>query len=171
MSQDSFISLNIVKDNVLQYKNFPIIFYWNGTDDVILNIKENDKFKAIVEKYLNSNDYDSVSLYLTYVNVDKYNEKEIKLQDIYPLTECEVSYNNVILNIFYDVYYKVFKKQYEIPIDDFGYNDILFDIYEDIQNRLNISKQTFINYVRSKLDEKTKLTYSNKEYILTDILN
>ena len=88
MSQDSFISLNIVKDNVLQYKNFPIIFYWNGTDDVILNIKENDKFKAIVEKYLNSNDYDSVSLYLTYVNVDKYSEKEIKLQDIYPLTEC-----------------------------------------------------------------------------------
>ena len=106
---------------------------------------------------------------MTYVNNETYDEREILIQELYPLYVVNDNiYNELITDIFYDIYQKIFKNEYEIPIENFGFKNIISDIYEDIIKKMSdkITKETFFNYILSQLDERTKLTFQNKEYII-----
>lgn len=169
MKNDSFISLNIVNSNEILYKIFPIVFYWNGVNDVVNDLLNNKDFYNIISKYINSKYYDTVKICMTYVNSENYNEREILIQELYPLYVVNDNiYNELITDIFYDIYEKIFKKEYEIPIENFGFKNIISDIYEDIIKKMSdkITKETFFNYILSQLDERTKLTFQNKEYLV-----
>ena len=174
MKNETFISLNIVNDNILLHKNYPIIFYWNGKTDIIDEIKKNSNFFNIIKKYFNCNIYDSVKLYITSLSNEDYIESEISLQDLYSLNDIDLienGFNDLILDIFYSLYQNVFGNKYEIPIDELSFDNILIDVYEEIEKKINkkISKETFINYILSTLDERTKLNYKNKKILIDKI--
>ena len=174
---DTFICINIVNDDkTLLYKNYPLVFYWNGENDAVDEIKNDESFKNAIDEFIGNEYYWRTELYIVSVNKDIYNEKEIKIQELYPLDEIDLEkygFNKMILNIFYDIYQKVFNKKYEIPIDNMSFENILSDIYEEIQKKLDrkISLKTFINYILSVFDEKTKLNYSNKKVLINLIEN
>lgn len=173
MKKDSFIALNICYNNELIHKKNPIIFYWNGISDIISDIKNSEAFYNIVSDYLTVPEkYENTSLYITTVNFDQdqsLNEKIIPLQELYPINELDNTIKeSYLIPLIYNIYEKVFEKDYEIPIDEMTFENKVYDIYEDIQNKLDkpISKQTFINYILSKLDEKTNLIYYNKKILI-----
>ena len=176
MVNDTFIALNIIYNGTMPlHKNYPIIFYWNGENSPIEEIKNNEVFSKVISEFFDIKYYDNVELYVTTVDKSLSNEKTYKLQNLYPLDTInleEKGFNKFILDVFYNTYSLVTSKQYEIPIDGLSFENIIADIYEDIQHKLNrkISKDTFLNYILSVFDEKTKLTYENKK-ILIDLIS
>ena len=173
MSEDCFIAINIVFKDSLIYKKFPIIFYWDGKNEVIDEIKNNPKFNEIINQYLNDFEkYSNIEIFLTYVSNNNSKEDKIPIQEMYEISSLDKKiYIDIIKDIFYDLYKRVLKIDYEIPFETFSYEDIIQDIYEDILNTINkdISKETVLNYILSQLDEKTNLNYKNKEFIIKEL--
>lgn len=188
MINSCFVAINIVSSelenvNVLLNDNngFPIIFYWNGIDDIFDKISKDEKFLNIINNYVfNYDTYDKTFLKLSFINTDNeniYNQKEVSIQELYSLENLNKDFMYMYLqNIVTDLYEKFFKEKYIISdIEDLTSKDIIKDIFYKIENndKREILQSTIINYIRNKLNENTKLTKENKEYlinILEDII-
>ena len=84
MNKESFITLNIYynrKDRNILINHYPIIFYWNGEDDIIENMKSNKDFFD----YLSKNCF-NVDLYpiikISFVQFNSKRRMKTKVQKI-----------------------------------------------------------------------------------------
>lgn len=184
MINSCFVAINIVSSelenvNVLLNDNngFPIIFYWNGIDDIFDKISKDEKFLNIINNYVfNYDTYDKTFLKLSFINTSNeniYNQKEVSIQELYSLENLNKDFMYMYLqNIVTDLYEKFFKEKYIISdIEDLTSKDIIKDIFYKIENndKREILQSTIINYIRNKLNENTKLTKENKEYLINSL--
>lgn len=184
MINSCFVAINIVSSelenvNVLLNDNngFPIIFYWNGIDDIFDKISKDEKFLNIINNYVfNYDTYDKTFLKLSFINTGNeniYNQKEVSIQELYSLENLNKDFMYMYLqNIVTDLYEKFFKEKYIISdIEDLTSKDIIKDIFYKIENndKREILQSTIINYIRNKLNENTKLTKENKEYLINSL--
>jgi hypothetical protein len=184
MINSCFVAINIVSSelenvNVLLNDNngFPIIFYWNGIDDIFDKISKDEKFLNIINNYVfNYDTYDKTFLKLAFINTENeniYNQKEVSIQELYSLESLNKDFMFMYLqNIVTDLYEKFFKEKYIISdIEDLTSKDIIKDIIHKIENndKREILQSTIINYIRNKLNENTKLTKENKEYLINSL--
>jgi len=184
MINSCFVAINIVSSelenvNVLLNDNngFPIIFYWNGIDDIFDKISKDEKFLNIINNYVfNYDTYDKTFLKLSFINTGNeniYNQKEVSIQELYSLENLNKDFMFMYLqNIVTDLYEKFFKEKYIISdIEDLTSKDIIKDIFYKIENndKREILQSTIINYIRNKLNENTKLTKENKEYLINSL--
>ena len=184
MINSCFVAINIVSSelenvNILLNDNngFPIIFYWNGIDDIFDKISKDEKFLNIINNYVfNYDTYDKTFLKLSFINTGNeniYNQKEVSIQELYSLENLNKDFMYMYLqNIVTDLYEKFFKEKYIISnIEDLTSKDIIKDIFYKIENndKREILQSTIINYIRNKLNENTKLTKENKEYLINSL--
>ena len=184
MINSCFVAINIVSSelenvNILLNDNngFPIIFYWNGIDDIFDKISKDEKFLNIINNYVfNYDTYDKTFLKLSFINTGNeniYNQKEVSIQELYSLENLNKDFMYMYLqNIVTDLYEKFFKEKYIISdIEDLTSKDIIKDIFYKIENndKREIVQSTIINYIRNKLNENTKLTKENKEYLINSL--
>ena len=133
--RDSLVAINIINDDKLLNINgngVPLLFYWDGEDDVLDSIFEIDIFKAKIYDVIN----DVISrIENWYYDLSIFNES------------CEVIFNKCLnekLDLIRSLARKEFEKRYETKdiivnvlnvqdISDEHYNRLIEDIYWDIK--------------------------------------
>jgi hypothetical protein len=178
-----FVAINIVfnegdiqtllNDNI----GYPIIFYWNGIDDIFNVICNDVKFNEILNNYVfNYKTYHNTSLKLTYINTDNENictEKEVTIQELFPLSILNMDFMYSYLNdILIDLHKKFFKTDYNIDDIEIDPKNIIKDIFFKIKNndKREILQDTIVNYIRNKLSDIKNLSKENKEYLIEILL-
>ena len=183
MHTHSLVSINLYCNEdqriiLLNNTGMPMLFYWNGKDDVYESILKDDKFRILLDK--SSFNYERYTTsYLSYLmfildEEEHYEDKEIAVQDLYKLsdmTDIESSfYISYLLSIFKNLYSKSLKTEYEgdILLDD---NEKIVDIYKRIQTKFpeKFIKITVINYIRSELLKNFGLTQDNSTWIINKL--
>lgn len=175
--KDSLVSINILEKNtniLLNKNSIPLLYYWNGENDVLDELKNDEKFLEYCaslfttpEKYLN------ISVGLFYFKYNENDEEEYSevvkdIQDILYLDKFD-SYNIInhfLLYHFLELYKTAFKEDYSNLVDNL--NDIIIDIYNKLKDKFTkrISKNTVINWVRSVLLDKNHFNTINTNYII-----
>ena len=93
------VAINIIADNKILNKNgVPILFYWDGKSNVIDEIKGQKVFMDFIKsKTLTVENYAySAMTYFCFTEdennnwEEKYNEKVIYMQDLFPLSEQSI---------------------------------------------------------------------------------
>lgn len=184
MKNDSLISINIYnKETKELYNNdgVPILYYWNGEGDLLQSILDDKQFRDKYVNKINSIDiYNNIKMSYFYFCYDeegneKYVDNSVLLSDYISLNSFE-SYSIVLKTIIYhlyELYSKAFNKSYE-KVNVFN-EDIIENIYDEIKDKYKekLLKNTLINWVRSEINKKEKLSEENENYtidILTNIL-
>ena len=170
---DSLVSLNIFRDDDNTIINkIPLLYYWDGKDDLIKNILSDLSFQ---EKYLNKLNLDRFKhlqlgyFYFEYDENDneKYTENIINICDYLDLSTFDSK------NIIYELIVKYMFKLYKVSmkteyVDTKIYNEeIIIDIYNQIKDKYKdkLNKKVFINWIRSELINKENLNNNNSNYI------
>lgn len=177
--QDSLVSINILEKNtniLLNKNSIPLLYYWNGENNVLDELKNDEKFLEYCaslfttpEKYLN------IFVGLFYFKYNENDEEEYSevvkdIQDILYLDKFDSYYiiNHFLLSHFLELYKTAFKEEYEYSKLDDNLNDIIIDIYNKLKDKFTkrISKTTVINWVRSVLLDKNHFNTINTNYII-----
>ena len=93
--RDSLVAINIINDDKLLNINgngIPLLFYWDGEDDVLDSIFKMDIFKAKIYDVINNVDnYTNSKIALFYFKYngdeEQYNELSVLIQDYIKLKE------------------------------------------------------------------------------------
>jgi len=175
---DSLVSINIYRDDEEKIINkIPLLYYWNGEGDLLINILSDKQFK---EKYLDKISLDSAKhlqlgyFYFKYDQDDneQYIENIINIYDYLDLSKFDS------LNVIYELIKKHMFRLYKLSMKE-DYDDvkvfneeIIIDIYNKIKNKYKerVNKTTFINWIRNELITKDNLNNKNTNYII-NILN
>ena len=179
MNKESFITLNIYYNekvgNIL-INHYPIIFYWNGEDDIIENMKSNkDFFDYLSKNCFNIDLYPITKISFVQFNLkngeEEFDQKDIILQDLFNLSEIPNIYEDSVINIITKLYYNAFKKEKNFD-KDIDYLEKIKVIYKEIQEQYKdrFTLNTFINYVRSRLIKEYKLNQNNTEILIEKIV-
>ena len=172
------VAINIIADNKILNKNgVPILFYWDGKSNVIDEIKGQKVFMDFIKsKTLTVENYAySAMTYFCFTEdennnwEEKYNEKVIYMQDLFPLSEqsddeLAMSY---VLNINIDLYNKVFASEYKKVSSSNKAN--VKGIYDNIKSKYGtrVTPVTYVEYIRSELVKNYgKLSKENLNYII-----
>jgi len=178
MALDCFISINIIQDKIIiNPDGVPIIFYWDGQSDMIEDFINDEKFSSILKENILSDKkkYDTTYLSLIYVstlnNRTSFKTKKISIQQLYKLKDLNNNIVNEYLDdIFFDLYEMIFKEQYSERIlrEEQSDENSIKDIYKLVKenSKKKVSEETFINYVLSKLNDNTKLSIENKNFLI-----
>lgn len=178
MDQDkeSLIALNIYYENdnstvLLNKEPVPILLYWNGVDDVLDIIANNETFK----EYITDTCF-SVKLFptakISYVHFtsdninETYKNNIVNVQDIFDLNdELCMSFIKVI---FTQMYVSFLNEK--VVCDNFVKDDII-SIYKDIQQKYpeKFKKENVINYIKYKLNTELLLNHKNIDIIINVI--
>lgn len=152
--------------------NTPIIFSWTGQDKVFNEMKTNDKFvDYIYQTCLTTSQYtySKISYFTLTVESEKYEEKTIKVQDIFKLEDIKDN-NKLILNYIYEIFEYILKFSCNKTFDNKNEPtiDIIFNIYREIKETLNnkLSDYSLRQYVVSELQTKYKLSQDNIAYTM-----
>ena len=172
------VAINVIADNKILNKNgVPILFYWDGKSNVIDEIKGQKVFMDFIKsKTLTVENYAySAMTYFCFTEdennnwEEKYNEKVIYMQDLFPLSEqsddeLAMSY---VLNINIDLYNKVFASEYKKVSSSNKTN--VKGIYDNIKSKYGtrVTPVTYVEYIRSELVKNYgKLSKENLNYII-----
>ena len=175
--KDAYIALNIIKNNNEIINKVPILFYWNGIDD----IKEALKTNKLIDKIINDTTFDddfyihSKVVYAGYAkgddNSNNYIDDSISFQELYPLEEIndKLFYILFIRKYFEALYKSVFTEIYDVALT-FDEGDII-NIYEKIQNKYpkRVNKETITNYIRSELTKDNQLSTQNIDFCINKL--
>lgn len=180
MYRDSLVSINIYdKESKKLYNKslVPLLFYWNGEGELLNNIINDKKF---INEYLNNiieyKDFINLEMSFFYFkinenNEEEYSDKSILISDYIKLNEF--SSNQIIYNLiipyFYELYEKAIGNKYE-KLNVFN-KEIILDIYRQIKDKYKekLYKKTFVNYIRSKLNEQKNINSYNINFIIEQI--
>lgn len=171
---NTLVAINITNNGVLYNPtNVPILFYWDGEKTIKEKIIEDSSFiKLINDRILNINLYADTCLnwfYFTYDNnTENYTESgDIYIQDIIPLSSIHsIFWQEYVEEIFKELYKTVYKKDYDNVLN-ISVIDAILEMYRSIKSKrpLKIQKNTVIEYIRSQLKERYKLSQQNADYI------
>lgn len=176
---DTFITVNIVylndnKYELLNKNGYPILYYGYDDNEFINNFINNNSIKKILEekcfiKGIYEKCYIKYFHFLDY-EIEDFENKEISLQEIYPLSNNPNFSYQYVIDIFYSLYYDVTKKKYSET--DKEYSEQILEIYDTIIHSIKrkILVETLINYLRTKIKEENEyLNENNIENILENI--
>ena len=70
MIRDSLVAINITQsDKILNNSSVPLLFYWNGEQDIISSLKQDDAFFSFIkEKCMNIDNYVKCRISYFYFN-------------------------------------------------------------------------------------------------------
>lgn len=171
---NTLVAINITNKGVLYNPtNVPILFYWDGDKTITEKIIEDESFiKLINDKIMNINLYPETCLNWFYFiydgNSENYTESgDIYIQDILPFKSLySLLWQEYVEEIFKELYKTVYKKDYE-NILNVSIVDAILEMYRSIKSKrpLKIQKNTVIEYIRSQLKDKYKLSQENADYV------
>lgn len=184
MTRDSLVALNVVdKDDILHNPtSVPILFYWNGEDELEDHLSKDEEFKKfIAEETFVATHYTSASINYFFFKYDEnkeeqYTEHKINVQDLFLLknmTEQEsIFFYSYLKKYFNKLYYNAFKKDYEWG-NESDIDAALKDIFNKIQelHPERFSMESLCNYVRLQLQKYDSMNSNNTEFILDKIRN
>lgn len=175
---NSIICLNIIgKDNKLINPNgitTPILYSWANEDDLFSTMRKDEGFYEYLSNVcFNMNNYQYVKMcFIKYdIQNDTFENNEYIIQNEYKLKDIEDNntfYLDYIVEILKGLYNYSIKKEYIINDKEMTKLDIILNIYTELKNKFEkrILSETFINYVRSELQQKYSLNSDNTEYIV-----
>ena len=182
--KDSLVSINIINDNKLLNINkngVPLLFYWNGTDDVLESIFKIDTFKSKIYDVINDvNNYTNSKISLFYFkydenNKEQYNELSVFIQDYIKLKDFPEDkidfYKEYIWQHFAYLYKSVYQNDYDKDVNMLSIEDSILDIYDKIKEKhpKRVMKTTVLNYVRSELMKTNHLNMDNTDWIINKL--
>ena len=175
--KEGYLALNVIKNQNEIINQIPILFYWNGEDDIKESLKANNFIDKIISMTCFDDDFylHSKIYYAGYVKYaddsDLYEDSTISFQELYSLDEIgnKLFYILFIKKYFEALYKSVFIEVYDVALN-FDEGDIV-NIYEKIQNKYpqRVTKETFINYIRSELLKDNQLSNENIEYCINKL--
>ena len=180
----SLLALNIiVNDNenkiLLNKTEVPILYYWNGIDDIEDKFLNDKIFRSLIdESCFNKKFYSKSKIaYFEFklINSDeKYEDYLIDVQDLFKLELLDEPEN-----MFYIEYLNEVMNNLYVTSMGHGFNDnILLDtnekfvqMYLDIQKKYpnRFVKNTLLNYVRSELVKLYDLHQVNSNWIINKL--
>ena len=180
------VAINIISDDKIINKNgTPLLFYWNGEQDIYEALKEDTSFNDYLmhtvinkDKYIKS--YLSFFTYKYYIDEDKeqeYEEHKINIQDFMKLkdidSEKNLFYKEYLLSHFLYLYQSAYHEEYKEDISIIGIDDAILDIYDKIQEKYpkRVIKSTVINYIRSELLQTDHISIENTDWIILQLEN
>jgi len=178
--KDSLVAINIVNDNELLNINgngVPLLFYWNGEDEVLDSIFKMDIFKAKIYDVINNvNNYANSKIALFYFKYiedkEQYNELSVLIQDYIKLKDFPEDkidfYKEYIWQHFAYLYKSVYQEDYDKDVNMLSIEDSILDIYDKIKEKhpKRVMKSTVLNYVRSELMKTNHLNMDNTDWII-----
>lgn len=181
--RDSLVSINIINDNKLLNFNgngVPLLFYWNGEDDVLDSIFKMDIFKTKIYDVINDvNNYTNSKIALFYFkyieNKEQYSELSVLIQDYIKLKDFPEDkidfYKEYIWQHFAYLYKSVYQEDYDKDINMLSIEDSILDIYDKIKEKhpKRVMKSTVLNYVRSELMKTNHLNMDNTDWIINKL--
>ena len=183
--KDSLVAINILIDEntILNKNGVPLLFYWDGNSDTLINdIYNNDSFKSLIyNSVLNDKNYANTKLalfYFTYDNGEENYQEEISnIQHVLKLSllddDTRMFYKNYLWKHFEFLYNSAIHEDYGKEISLFDIDDCILDVYDKIQEKYpkRVIKSTVINYIRSELQLKDKLSLENTDWIIYQLEN
>lgn len=186
--KSSLVALNLIDNNkvLLNPTNYPLLLYWNDfngrsiPEEIFFN--ENSS-NFIINTCCNIDLYTSSKLSFFYFidrdndGDDDYTESTIDIQSLFSLSVLDEDkrsfYKEYLNNIFKYLYYCTYKEDYEINNNPLEWEEDILILYRNIQNKYpkKILKDTVINYVRSELTLKYKLSSGNSDWIIEQLKN
>lgn len=168
MHHDSLVSMNITYNDLVLNKKFPILFYWNGENNPIEDISNDDKIKMFLKtKVITEHMYEHTEInYATYKfdgENDIYEEQSFSIKDWFSLDYVSENIKETIIyDILNNVYFKVFNEYFETQLLD-NFKDKINGIITAIRSHYakEISNETIINYVR-KTYKETIINYKQE---------
>lgn len=150
-----FVAINFLDTNQKSLFEYPIIYYWDGNNNINESLKDESLIEVISEKITNFNFYNlSIKRIYTYFDDEnnlKYQEDSIPIKDIYDIEtfNLDSKYLWEVLNFLYKCAYK---KDYEEP---YKFVEVYNALITKYPNKINVN--VISNYIKSKLNE----TYSD----------
>lgn len=181
--QDSLVAFNITANNKLLNKSeVPVLFYWNGTSNVIESIFSDNNFYSFLKNTVfNSDIYNIAKIALFYFKYEEgeiYNEAIYNIQDLAPLSSLEETdrsfYKQYLWTHFEYLYESAYHQKYdEESVSIFDIDEYILDIYDKIQSKYpkRVIKSTVINYIRGELQNKDGLSTQNTDWIIAQLEN
>lgn len=178
LKHGALIAINITisnGENNLQYviNSVPILYYWNGKYDMIESILNEKQITNLVKSYINNErEYSNCLLNCISFDLDSsnedYKEQTIKLQELYSLSNFNKIVNTVIDDVAKEVYKEVFNAVYT---NQSNCSSIIRDVYSKVSlmYKDNITFETFMNFVRKKLQQSTSLDQKNIQLVVDNI--
>lgn len=161
MYHDSLIAMNIVYKNSILNDKYPILFYWNGINNPIDDILKDEKILAKLKEVITIEDlyYNATINYVTYKfdgENETYEEQEYYIKNLFSYDGIGLNVSqNIIIEILKEAYKKVYGAECDITWLN-SFEEQVKQIIEGIRNHYTreISKETFINFIRKTYKEK-----------------
>ena len=161
MIRDSLVAINITQsDKILNNSSVPLLFYWNGEQDIISSLKQDDAFFSFIkEKCMSIDNYVKCRIsyfYFKYNNdEEEYNQQIDDIQDVFQIDSNKILILEYLTTIFKKMYNDFLKTRYSGDIM-FNADDTVLEIYSRIQEKFpnRFVKESVLNYVRSELKKK-----------------
>lgn len=175
MNNDSLVAINvIVNDKLINNDYIPLLYYWNGKNDIITNLKNDSNFNEFLTK--NNVFENCLNFYNSKITYFYYNNSEYtsEIKDI-----CSL-YNIEDTKIFENTFKEILNSKYYDAYDEYPNFEIMDikSIYQAILNKFSnkISEQTFINSVRAYIYDNYNKMISNNDiekfiYYIKNIIN
>lgn len=179
MYHDSLIAMNIVYKNSILNDKYPILFYWNGVNSPIDDILKDEKILTKIKEVITGEDlyYNATINYVTYKfdgENETYEEHEYYIKNWFSYDSIGLNVSqNIIIEILKEAYKKVYGTECDITWLS-SFEDQVKQIIEGIRNHYTreISKETFINYIRKTFKEKyanemsKDIVLKNEDYLI-----
>ena len=176
--KSTFCALNIFDCNfsLVNTDGRPIMFIWNGIDDLKTSLSSEEFYTYLNEKnyFSNVENYaKGVIKSFTYLNENDeelYNDVDLIIQNIFPLNEYKSILEKYLSDLMFILWHKVFKKDFIETLDMTPTEEILY-MYDSIIEKYGdrVSIDTIIQAIRSEIqtNEKYKeLNSLNQESLL-----
>ena len=175
---ESLVAINILdktNNKLLNPTLVPLLFYWNGEDDVLTEIRHNEDFIKFIEQHITELNYtqtDIAFFYFTNISgVEDYKDKNISIQEAISLNLFN---SENIVNYFIKLHFEeLYKISFKTDFDNTDINivDEIKQIYKVLKDKFSsrISKPTVVNWVRSVLLDKDNFNNTNTTYIINKL--
>jgi len=178
MIRDSLVAINITQDDKLLHNEpVPLLFYWNGENDVIDELKKDGAFiNFIKEKCMNTNNYSTCKIsYFFFKYCDdheEYSQNIEYIQNIIPICENQSLITEYLFKVFITMYKECMNHEYD---ESYTCNndEIILHLYRLIQENFPnyFIKESVVNYVRSELNKTYSMNNTNIEMIIEYLEN
>jgi len=182
--RDSLVAINIINEDKLLNINgngVPLLFYWNGEDNILESIFNVQHFNLNICNLINNiENYASSKIALFYFkydenNKEQYNEISVLIQDYIKLKDFPEDkidfYKEYIWQHFAYLYKSVYQEDYNKDVNMLSIEDSILDIYDKIKEKhpKRVMKSTVLNYVRSELMKTNHLNMDNTDWIINKL--
>lgn len=173
---DAFIAINVTTDRgILNTSGAPIILYLNSEDDIKSVISNNEEFENfIVSSCKDVHDYLTGKIETISVEFESENNDldEFLIEDIFDLSHFEHILEEIVKEVFNDLYNYVHKKDYDFD-KLLSVEENLKSLYKEIEDiyKDKMQSNTAYHYFISEIKKKYDFLETNQGIISKYIKN